>query len=281
MPINLAQLTSATITARELSNLILVIPNKPIGIQAQVRDNTKPTDSESSLFLPPDEAFFFDVEGDQSYMMNSDITDHYVEDNTAIQDQISLKPEEYTVNGYVAEMNDIVPKALAPLQIAADKLILVSAYVPELSITAIVLYNEAKFAYDTASALVNNAVQAWQSFSGTAINQTRQQLAFIKFYGYWRERRLFTIQTPWASFRDMVIKTIKATQNADDRTITDFEITFKQMRFSSTLILPAGSTLGQFQALRAATQSSALIDYGPQTPVPVLGTMQDFLNGLR
>ena len=48
--------------------------------------------------------FVMDVRMEDEVNLESDITDHYVEDNTAVQDQVSLKPEEVTVHGLVGEL---------------------------------------------------------------------------------------------------------------------------------------------------------------------------------
>jgi len=73
--------------------------------------------------------------------------------------------------------------------------------------------------------------------SDTQSNQTKQQIYFQQFYGYWQSNTLFTIQTPWAVFQDMAIENLVAIQDADTRMITDFNITFKMIRFASTQLV--------------------------------------------
>jgi hypothetical protein len=46
----------------------------------------------------------FDIATDWSVELNSDITDYYVEDNTAVQDHIALKPKMVTISGYQGEL---------------------------------------------------------------------------------------------------------------------------------------------------------------------------------
>jgi hypothetical protein len=53
--------------------------------------------------------FLFDIPEEEEINLRSEITDHYVEDNTAIQDQIALKPDEVTVRGLVAEIVSLQP----------------------------------------------------------------------------------------------------------------------------------------------------------------------------
>ena len=41
----------------------------------------------------------FDIRGEERMEFRSEITDHWLEDNTAIHDQISLNPEKVTLTG--------------------------------------------------------------------------------------------------------------------------------------------------------------------------------------
>jgi len=173
-----------------------------------------------------------------------------------------------SVSGFIGELNDVVPPLLEPLKFVADKLITVAAYVPSLSTTALLAYAEAFQAYQLASSVATSVVSAWNTVSGAAdgANQTKQQKAFQKFYGYWRNRTLFTIQTPWAIFQDCAIKSLRAVQEAETRMVSNFEITFKQMRFASSVTVR--TIVGvDFQG-RSASQAAGLVDLGSSTPVP-------------
>lgn len=264
MAIDLSILSVATTTATALSNLILVNPQDNVGIQPQADSIGLQTEQ---LQVPK---FLFNYEGENTVLLESDITDHFVEDNTAIQDQIALRPEIITTHGFIAELNDIGPEILAPLKLAADKLTVIDAYTPVISATAILAYNEAVQLYAVAQLAKNSAVNAWQTVSTGAVpaTQNKQQLAFQQFYGYWQNRTLFTVQTPWAIFRNMAIKSLRAIQDADTRVITDFEISFKMMRFAQTIV--TSNTQNQFQG-RAKSQAASLVDNGTSTPVASLG----------
>ena len=76
--------------------------------------------------------FLFDLQADDEIHLQSDITDHYVEDNTAIQDHIALRPEEITLKGLVAELTDASPPSNATAGIQ-DALPLADPMVPELT----------------------------------------------------------------------------------------------------------------------------------------------------
>lgn len=233
----ISTVTAVTNAAQTLGNLILVTPQNTIGYQ--------PQNQVGSTYNAP--ALLFHYEGENKSSFESDITDNYVEDNTAIQDQIALKPVIIVTQGFVGELNDIPPnKAFQIAQVAAQKLVTISAYTPSLSTTALLAYNEAVFAYSTLANVAQNAVSAWSSIvnggvgttviSGNSVavqpSQNKQQTYYQQFYGYWNSRTLFTIQTPWAIFTDMAILKLDAVQSAETNVISEFTVTFKQMRFA-------------------------------------------------
>lgn len=279
MAIALGEISKLTTAATALSGLILVTPQN-IGIQPQ-----NPNIKNGEIRKTP-QSFFFDYNGEETIDLQSEITDHFVEDNTSISDQISLRPEEFKVQGFVGELNDVVPEALEVLKFAAEKLTVISGYTPQLSATALRTYNLAIQAYNTAQVVSNSAVQSWDTINnnnrvnvidGTETaqeleglraktrNQTKQQVAFQKFYGYWRNRTLFTLQTPWAIFTNMAIKSLRAVQDADTEQVSTFEITFKIMRFAET------STINVFynnknMNSRLYNQASDPVSLGSSTP---------------
>jgi hypothetical protein len=265
---NLSALGPITTTATALSNLVLVSPQSTIGYQPQ---NDPDDDGTVSTAAQP-AALLFHYEGEQTALLESDITDHYVEDNTARQDQIALKPVIITTHGFIGELNDVTPSFLKPVKFAADKLTTIGAYVPKISVTAQIAYAEAFQLYQVAQAVKNSAVSAWNNLTGQGgesvingqgvlspeANQNKQQVMFQQFYGYYSSRQLFTVQTPWAVFQDMAIKSLRAIQDASTDVITDFEVTFKQIRTASTTTGSLSATLSG----RASAQGAAATNLG-------------------
>lgn len=279
MAVNLSALAPITTAISALSNLVLVSPQKTIGYQPQnAQDQTGP--------LPP--SLLFHYEGEQNVQVQSDITDHWIEDNTSIQDQVALRPIEINTEGFIGELNDIPPKALQLIQTLANKLTVVSAYTPALSETALLAYTQAFLLYQTANVVANSAVSSWNALAGNdgenviganglgtsfnaqtgqvTNNQNKQQVMFQQFFGYWNSRTLFTVQTPWAVFQNMAIKSVQAVQDAETRVISTFKVSFKQIRFAST-----ETTGGQLTTIlhgRAATQAAVIRNLGTITPGP-------------
>lgn len=280
---NITQLSQIASAATSLSNLILVSPQKTIGYQPQ----NIPT--QNGTTTQPPAALLFHYEGEQTAQLQSDITDHYIEDNTALQDQIALKPEEITTHGFIGELNDVAPPLLAIAQVVADKLTSISAYTPELSITALNAYNQAFQLYQVTQNAINSAVQTWSTLigvggesvigsNGLALqpNQTKQQVMFQQFYGYWRNRTLFTVQTPWAIFQNMAIKSLIALQDDKTNVITDFNVTFKMIRIASTQTSQFSSDNKQGRAGIAAAGVTDLGTSTPQSSIPLSGGLSSY-----
>lgn len=249
--LNLSSLATATTAVTALSNLVLAVPNIYSSAKTQGYQPGLPPGS-PLLQLPP--ALLFHYEGEQTVTVEADITDHYVEDNTAIQDQIALRPEIITTHGFIGELNDVAPPLLSTIQSIATALTPIAGYVPALSLTALIAYTEAFQLYQVGKNAINAAVSAYSSFlpnapSGEAIvgtggnknisntnlaSQSKQQIMFQQLYGYMQQRTLFTVQTPWAVFLNCAIKTLRAVQDEETRMITDFEVQFKVIKTAST-----------------------------------------------
>ena len=289
---NISQIQSGVVSGSALASsipalagLLIASPNakNTIGYQPQ---NT-------AYSLNPSlksQTLVFHYEGEQTVSLESDVTDHFIEDNTSVQDQVALRPEIITTHGFIGDLNNVPANAaLAALQIAANALTSVSGYLPGLSVTALEAYNTAVLANSTITAATQSAVSAYNSLSGNGGesvingnsitltgNQTPQQQYFQQFYAYWATRTQFTVQTPWAIFQNCIIKNLRAIQDADTRTITDFEVTFKVLRFASTQTVVSSSLLGN-QSGRAANQAVFQINFGTATP-PITPTT--LINGL-
>lgn len=80
--------------------------------------------------------FLFDYDAEQFLELASEITDNYIEDNTAIADNITLLPERVTLRGLIGELTDqdttlptpaptpaplpLIPGLFPPFSVAAD-----------------------------------------------------------------------------------------------------------------------------------------------------------------
>lgn len=262
--INLSGLQTVSNAAISVSNLLLATPNtagyqpmNPVGTTSSVGSALG---LNNILNLSP-KSLVFHYEGEQTVSLESDITDHYIENNSALQDQISIRPVLVTTHGFIGELNDVPPAALALLQTLSQKLTTISGYAPGLSVTALNAYNTAFQAYQTAQSVANSLSSTVSSLFGTK-TQNLQQAMFNQFYSYWQNRILFTVQTPWTVFNNMAIYKLRAIQSEETNVITDFEVTFKAIQTAQTLFSnPVQSSI-------AATQSASASMIGTQTAQP-------------
>lgn len=99
---------------RDINSITGIVDNSITSIQALIMKNVDPKDDDiditnfdkvgiSSQY--DKEAFVFDLKKEYKFNLSSDITDHYVEDNIAIQDHIGLKPIILDVVGSISEVN--------------------------------------------------------------------------------------------------------------------------------------------------------------------------------
>lgn len=314
--------------------------------------------------------FLFDIRGEETAEMTADVTDHYVEDNTAIQDQVALKPEIITVRGLVAELTDAkyayqpqnppadplpanapmcpVPspgtlsslvKSVIAKNVTNAALQIIGGAKPKDAIKGIInttkqqaiagvknkinnvlttsvtsaISNVKNMAISTLlqpvsvkallspktllPAITQNAIGALKSLvpkslgkligaikkpktaaaqqtlaaSATATTDdvnslflayiakqqtppdlSRQTSAFIYFYGLWKSRALFSVETPWGIWNDMVIQSFTATQPEETKSSTDFILVFKKIRTAQAVTSQAGQLAGRLVAQTAA-----------------------------
>ena len=252
-----------TTTVQSITTAVaLVTPQTNVGYQAQNPDGRQPP------------ALLFHYEGENLAHLQSDVTDHYIEDNTTIQDQVALKPEKVAVHGFIGELNDVFPVGVPNNGQISAILPNVPAFVSAFTTSGQNSINQAAAAYKTAQSATDTAVSAWGALSGASSNtvigssgivskglgQNLQQAVFQQFYLYWRSRTLFTVQTPWAVFANMIIEELRAQQEESTRVITDFYISFKMMRFSTTFL----ETPSTFDGVERAKVTQA--DLGQTNP---------------
>lgn len=197
--------------------------------------------------------FLFDIVGDEAIELTTDTTDHYVEDNTAIQDQAALRPEKVTVRGLVAELVLVNPREeqVAPV---TNSLPTNPGFEPELTPGATQTLDET----EETDALQDNGIESGQSLYGLykqqasqRPNQSRQEQVFGYFYQLWKGRQLFTVQTPWGVFTNMILEMGRSEQLEDTRFRTDMTLTFKKIRVAESVTVNVGQIAGRASFQRA------------------------------
>ncbi len=267
--------------AAGLSNLALVTP--------LLSPSYSPIDSDPNNFGkalgPP---LMFITEGENTVNLQSEITDHFIETNSSVNDHYALKPERITVHGFIGEVTNTFPSLLPPATQVQAILGAISQFAPAFSQSAMNVINEASQAYQAASAAVNGAVSAWNTITGAetetfigsqgisvlGANQTKQQLMFSQLYGYWARPLRRTVpglvpgSNPWAIFGFCAIESVNAVQDEKTDEMTDFFVTFKVLRFVSTSSINGPQVAGRLQQQAALTTQNGSASLGNQLSLP-------------
>lgn len=204
--------------------------------------------------------FRFHIPISEQVKMQSDITDHYIDANTAVQDHIAVKPIEITLNGLVGDYFYSVNELADTLALVTPTLSLVKQFLPRLTDAAKQIKLKRisqKQAKETTKTNITKNTDGSYSFS-TGITQTEtvganqfngmdlltlfidlyklksaQTRAFLFFQALWQSRALMSVETSWRKYDNMAVTSIMPLRdnNAD---ITDFTITFKQVSIAKT-----------------------------------------------
>lgn len=222
----MAETVNSLVKGVALFDAILVIPQVDRGIRAQNDDGQTFQD-----------ALLFHYKSEETLELRSDITDHYVEDNSTVQDHIALSPERIRVSGFIGELNSVIPTALANLEAVPQRLLAIPGADPELTIAAQMEYLKSFQAYQVAASAKKNADRAWESLGGGVEGQSvenKQQRYYRRMYQFWKQRRLFTVQTPWVLMDNMAIENVRALQDESTNQISNFVISFKRFNIATT-----------------------------------------------
>jgi hypothetical protein len=190
--------------------------------------------------------WLFHIPQETVLLLESEITDHMVEDNTSRQDQIALKPEKVTLRGLVAELTaETLGAPPAPSSPPPD-LPLNQPLVPQLTPGA--EQTDASISDQQAStdAIVTQNPSLLDYYNGQIGSNpalTAQAAAAGYFYQLWLGRMLFTVQTPWGVLTSMAIERVQITQPEDTAFQSQLEIVFKKFRVVQDVITPPIGTL--------------------------------------
>lgn len=185
--------------------------------------------------------FIFDIAEESEISLESEITDHYIEDGSAVQDHIALRPERVTLRGYVGEMVYRKDGEKSFIRQASEKLTTIASYLPVVSEYADRIYNdiarintedEGLFSFSTIEKLFDTGGDVYKAYRDINIPQDKQSEAFIYFEALRNSRKLLTVQTPYRYYTDMAIETVKFIQNPQSRDGSDVEVTLKKIRFA-------------------------------------------------
>lgn len=189
-------------------------------------------------------AFVFDYHGDDEVDLETEITDHWLEDNTSVQDHIGVKPMIVTVKGFVAEKVLTKAQSLSingAFSTITSNLSQVPAYLGTYTPGAVESLQKAiSQAQNISIQIEQAAARAAQlaSFFPSAPSANRQQAAYFELTSLALARVIFTVTTPFQVFDNMAIMSLRIIQPKETRGWSDFTVKMKQLNFTQDLSLP-------------------------------------------
>jgi len=206
--------------------------------------------------------FAFDIFEEHKSEQQAEITDHFAEDNSTIQDHIAIKPNKITLRGFVGELVEEAGNAKSEVVELVEKLAIINSYVPVVTGAASQLNSllniSKKTKEDALAQTVGTGVDIFKAFKELNPPDTKQAKAFNFFKAMFEAKQLVSVDTPFGFMSDMAIENIISIQG-DNTYITDFSITLKEYRTASTKLVDFDSKKRQG---RASNQGADLKDQG-------------------
>ena len=202
----------------------------------------------NGLIISPNNAppgvsgFVFNVIDDEEVFVDSDVTDHFVEQNYAIQDHIALKPIHFTLKGLMGELTYLIGQSSNPILNSILALAPLTEVNPEFNVQDSQVYSAIAGAIAQASEIFNLIPNPASLIANLSNIQTQQQAAFNFFLNMRNNRQLVTIQTPYGLLTNYIIESFRALQPGDSRFLSHFTVTFKQIQVVSTAVAPTSSS---------------------------------------
>lgn len=219
------------------------------------------------LLMKSETRLYFDIINEHSVSIQNQITDNYIENNTAIQDHIAQSPIVISLRGLSGEVvytppvkalnwmyseaNTFIQKnfnagnIMANTNILTDKLTAIPALLPPVdNVTQM-----AKNAVQYVESSVNRYVKIFKNFTSDHDRQTRLEQIYNDLADLRAANVLMLVETPYAVFHDMAIQSITLRQG-DLNYITDIELTLKQINYATTYTTkPDTSVMAKYNAI--------------------------------
>lgn len=180
--------------------------------------------------LPGFAGMVFDCPLTENVTMSAQVTNHYTEDNSFVSDHISFEPVSISLTGKISELVYKKSEGLAFLSAAIQRLQPLGLISPAMGVKA----QRAINTVDQFRSAINSAIGTFNNLASIFEEdpiKTKQGKAFKKIEELFNGRTVMTVETPWKTFKNMVIETWSADQTEESIYETTFSVTFKELRF--------------------------------------------------
>lgn len=223
--------------------------------------------------------FVFDYEGESSATMQADITDHYAEDNTVINDHVALRPLRIQLKGFVSELILKKPEGLVgALDLIQNKLTTVPAYLGDYTPGVISTIQKAITKTQNVVNTIDQSISRVKNIAGLFTKSTppisKQESAYLQLQAFYFARFPMLIETPYGSFNNMVIESLSFIQDESTKFWSDITVGFKQLNFVKEAQASPDKNINRFQQ-----QTQEVIDKGKTQGKSLAASIVDGIKG--
>lgn len=212
--------------------------------------------------------FEFDIFEEHKSELQAEITDHFVEDNSTRQDHIAIKPERFTLRGFVGELVDRQAEPKSEIAELAEKLTIINSYIPVVTGAArqlnSLITDSGRTKEQFIEQSVGTGVDLFQAYKELNPPDTAQAKAYNFFKALFDAKQLVAVDTPFGFKSDFAIENVISIQG-DNAFITDFAVILKEFREVSTELVDVDVKKAQG---RAGNQQAEEVDQGTANGSP-------------
>jgi hypothetical protein len=180
--------------------------------------------------------FVFDIPETDNVTLSANISDHFTEENYAIQDHVAFEAPRINLVGRVGELVFYSSYKYAPFDYAStllDRLTPLGIVTPEMALKQRKNIADAQ----RAASAMESALKTYKTLTNLfskepALNQ--QQTAFKQLVGLYENRAVVSVETPWKTYENMIIESISVDQDNTTQYESSFTLGFKQLRIVQT-----------------------------------------------
>lgn len=208
---------------------------------------------------PGIDGFLFDMPMTESVSYGAQVTDHYTEANVSMQDHVAIDPLKVVIVGKVSELVYTKMQAIAFLRAVIDRLQPLGVIKPQQSLQAYQAISKVETFISAVTTATKVLGDLWSVVSSGQPAKNKQQKAFEVFEQYFLGRAVITVETPWKTYKDMIIESWSVEQGEESIFESTFTINFKQLRTVGTQT-NAGKLQGRIEEQKSEVKNTGKAD---------------------
>jgi hypothetical protein len=186
--------------------------------------------------------FVFDIPTRETLTLETDITDHYMENGSYTNDHAVDKPVKATLSGFVGELFVGKPTGLlGAIEDIGGALGPITGFVGEFLPAETQAFTTILDGATQVAATATAAIQKAANIVGSVSNLLsgidrvflkRQKEALNTLDALRRSRSVFSLTLPWAYYENMMIESITVEGDQESEQWSEFSVSLKQVRFA-------------------------------------------------